>query len=131
MYKHPHYTVYLDTKKHLNKSSTCTCIFVTGEKLWLAWARTQGLSLTMRTLPLPSHPIISTTTFHLNPTRSPVHEFPISFHEGHTDLIQGSNLDSHTRKLRETFPNCESFIQARNILRVAFSRRQNVPTKLE
>ena len=43
-------------------------------------------------------------------------------------VAQGSNLDSHTRdicKLRVTF------IQARKILRVAFSRRQNVKTKLE
>ena len=38
---------------------------------------------------------------------------------------QGSNLDSHTRKMQETF------IQARKLLRVAFSRRQNVKTKLE
>ena len=43
-------------------------------------------------------------------------------------VAQGSNLDLHTRdicKLRVTF------IQARKILRVAFSRRQNVKTKLE
>ena len=56
-------------------------------------AQTQGLSLTIQTLPL-SYQVISSTTFHLKPTLVThfpwpmkfIHEFPIFFHEKHTDL---------------------------------------------
>ena len=40
-------------------------------------------------------------------------------------ILQGSNSDLHNRKMRVTF------IQARKIMRVAFSSRQNVEMKLE